>query len=230
MFAIVALALTSSALPAQAASDKAKKTRSGAAAASSNMASLRADAGTDVQGATSSAVNTGRPGQLQQGFQEYRIGPGDVLGIEVWKEPDASSASVAVRPDGKISLPMVGEMHAAGLTPNELEKLLAPKYRDLIRVTRLTVMVKEINSQKVYLIGEVKKEGPIRLQAPITVLQALAEAGGVTDYAKRRKIYILRSFANGRQILPFDYDAVVRGDKMEQNIVVSGGDTIVVPR
>jgi polysaccharide export outer membrane protein len=121
-------------------------------------------------------------------------------------------------------------VEAAGLTPVELETALANKYREFIRVTRLTVMVKEINSQRVYLIGEVKKVGPIRLQAPITVLQALAEAGGVTDYAKRRKIYILRSAASAQAILPFDYDAVVRGEKMQQNVVLLAGDTIIVPR
>lgn len=163
-------------------------------------------------------------------IREYRIGPGDVLAVEVWKEPDASSASVPVRLDGKVSLPMVGELSVLGLTPAELENILTVKYREFIRDAHPTVMVKEINSQKVYLIGEVKKEGPIRLQAPITVLQALAEAGGITDYAKRRKIYILRTSQNRQLILPFDYDAVVRGEKMEQNISLAAGDTIIVPR
>jgi polysaccharide export outer membrane protein len=92
------------------------------------------------------------------------------------------------------------------------------------------VVVKEINSKKVYLVGEVKKEGPVRMLAPITVLQALAEAGGVTDYAKRRKIYVLRT-VEGRQVrLAFDYDAVLRGDNTEQNVELVAGDTVVVPR
>lgn len=160
----------------------------------------------------------------------YRIGPGDVLQIDVWKEPDVSAPSVTVRPDGRISLPIVGELRAVGLTPMELQKLLLAKFGDLIRGARVTVMVREINSQRVYVIGEVRREGPIRLMAPITVLQALAEAGGVTDYAKRKKIHILRRGAGNKVKLQFDYDAVVRGEKAEEDVELLPGDTIVVPR
>ncbi|HEY1207433.1 MAG: polysaccharide biosynthesis/export family protein [Bryobacteraceae bacterium] len=181
-------------------------------------------------GDTTGAAATRRQNEAQPNPLEYRIGPGDVLGIEVWKEPDASIASAPVRPDGKLSLPMVGEVEATGLTPTGLEVLLTTRYREYIRDTHVTVVVKEINSKKVYLVGEVKKEGPVRIQAPITVLQALAEAGGVTDYAKRRKIYVLRS-VDGRQVkLPFDYDAVLRGENTEQNVTLLTGDTVVVPR
>lgn len=162
---------------------------------------------------------------------QYRVGPGDVLGVDVWKEPDASLGSAPVQPDGKISVPMLGQIPVAGLSLAELEGVLAERYRQYIRDPLVTVTVREINSQKVYMIGEVKKEGPIRVLAPLTVLQALAEAGGVTDYAKRKKIYILRSAAGGKQVmLPFDYDAVLRGQKTEQNIVLAPGDTVVVPR
>jgi polysaccharide export outer membrane protein len=161
---------------------------------------------------------------------QYRVGAGDVLGIDVWKEPDASSPSAPVLPDGKIFLPMIGQLQVAGLTPAEVSALLSDRYRAFIRAPRVTVAVKEINSHKVYVIGEVKKEGPIRVQAPITVLQALAEAGGVTDYARRRRIYILRKDQNRQATLLFDYDAVIRGEKMEQNVVLTPGDTIVVPR
>jgi polysaccharide export outer membrane protein len=170
------------------------------------------------------------PGEALRVPREFRIGSGDILAIDVYKEPDASSPTVPVRPDGKISAPMIGEVQAAGLSPSELEVALAEKYREFIRGPRITVIVKEINSMKVYVIGEVKKEGPIRFQAPITVLQALAEAGGVTDYAKRRKIYILRTEQDHRVILPFDYDAVVRGGKVGDNIALVSGDTVVVPR
>ena len=125
---------------------------------------------------------------------------------------------------------MIGEVDAANLTPTDLERLLTKRYREYIRDTHVTVVVKEINSKKVYLVGEVKKEGPVRMLAPITVLQALAEAGGVTDYAKRRKIYVLRT-VEGRQVrLAFDYDAVLRGDNTEQNVELVAGDTVVVPR
>lgn len=184
----------------------------------------------DATSAAAAPSATRRQDELQPNIREYRIGPGDVLAVDVWKEPDASSISVPVRLDGKISLPMVGELTVLGVTPAELETTLTARYREFIRDARPTVIIREINSQKVYLIGEVRREGPIRLQAPINVLQALAEAGGVTDYAKRRKIYILRTQLNRQLILPFDYDAVVRGEKMEQNILLAAGDTIIVPR
>jgi polysaccharide export outer membrane protein len=160
----------------------------------------------------------------------YRIGPGDVLQIDVWKEPDASNPSVTVRPDGRISLAIIGEVQVAGRTPAELKATLSEKFGELIRGARVTVTVRDVNSQKIYLIGEVRREGLIRLAGPTTVLQALAEAGGITDYAKRKRIYILR-IVNGRQVnLPFDYDAVVRGQKVDQNVMLVAGDTIVVPR
>jgi len=168
--------------------------------------------------------------QMEPDIAEYRIGPGDVLHVDVWKEPDTMSPATMVRPDGKISVPMLGDVQAAGLRPADLQRVLTDKYAEFIRNARVTVTIKEINSQKIYLIGEVKKEGPIRLQAPMNVLQALAEAGGVTDYAKRKKIYILRTVKGRQMILRFDYDAVVRGSRIEQNLVLLAGDTVIVPR
>ena len=159
----------------------------------------------------------------------YRIGAGDVLQILVWKEPDASVPSVMVRTDGKISVPLIKEVDAAGLTPTELEKVLAEKLAKFVREVDVTVIPKEIVSQKVYLLGAVKQEGPVVLQSSMTVLQALNSAGGLTEYAKRKKIYILRK-ENGKQIrLPFDYQAVIKGEHPEQNILVQAEDTIVVP-
>jgi len=187
----------------------------------------RASATTTGNGVASQA---GGLQDAQQNQYQYRIGPGDVLGIEVWKEPDASSPSLTVRPDGRISVPMLGEMTVTGLTPNELERQLASKFGALIRGPRVTVSVREVNSERIYLIGEVKKEGPVRMNGPMTVLQALAEGGGVTDFAKRHKIYILRTDQGKRLVLPFDYPAVVRGEKMQQNIVLVPGDTVIVPR
>ncbi len=161
---------------------------------------------------------------------EYRIGPGDVLQIIVWKEADASVPAVVVRTDGKISLPLIQEIDAMGRTPQELSKALREKYARLIHDVDVTVLPKEINSQKVYLVGAVKREGAVRLQSAMTVLQVLAESGGLTDYAKRKRIYILRT-ENQRQVrLPFDYDAVVRGERIQQNVFVWPGDTIVVPQ
>jgi polysaccharide export outer membrane protein len=161
--------------------------------------------------------------------QGYRIGSGDILGINVWKEPEASVANVAVRPDGKISIPLVKELYVLGLTPAELEKLLTEKLTPVIRGVDVTVVVKEIHSKKVYMIGAVNKVGPVPLLSEMTILQALAEAGGITDFAKRKKIYVLRT-ENGKQVkLPFNYDAVTRGEHIEQNIKLLPDDTVVVP-
>jgi polysaccharide export outer membrane protein len=161
---------------------------------------------------------------------EYRIGPGDVLRIDVWKEPDASMAATVVRFDGKLSLPLIGQVEAGGLTPAELQNLLAEKYGTVIREPRVTVMVTTPNNLKVYILGEVRREGSLRLEAPLTVLQALAESGGLTDYANRGGIYILRIENNQRFRLPFDYNAVVKGRKSAQNVLLQPGDTVVVPR
>jgi polysaccharide export outer membrane protein len=174
-------------------------------------------------------ISAPAPSAARHAIPEYRIEAGDVLGVEVWKEPDLSSVSVPVRLDGKISLPMLGQTDAAGLTPGELEQILLAKYGEYVRAPRVTVLLKEINSQKAYVIGEVKKEGFVRLASPVTVLQALAECGGLTDYANRGKIHILRTSSGHEALLPFDYTAVVRGKKMEQNVVLLPGDTVVVP-
>lgn len=185
----------------------------------------RTMAGTPVRDATKPI---GREAVWQS--SAYQIGPGDVLSIDVWKEPDASTPPVTVRPDGKITPRMIGEIQVAGLTPSQLESRLAAQYSQFIRAAQVSVIVREVNSQKVYVIGEVNKEGPVRMQGPITVLQTLAEAGGLTDYAKRKKIYVLRNEKGKQTILPFNYDAVVRGDKVAENIPLIAGDTIVVPR
>jgi len=171
-----------------------------------------------------------RGGTNEVAVSEYRIGPGDVLRIDVWREPDASMAAALVRFDGKLSLPLVGQVDVVGLTPTELQAVLATKYGTIIRDPRVTVMVSTPNNLKVYVIGEVRREGSLRLEAPTTVLQALAESGGVTDYAKRGKIYVLR-VVNKKQVrLPFDFNAVLKGSKPEQNVILQPGDTVVVPR
>jgi polysaccharide export outer membrane protein len=160
---------------------------------------------------------------------DYEIGAGDVLSITVWKEPDATVPRVAVRPDGKISVPLIKEIAVAGLTPSQAEKMIAQKLSALIVGADVTVVVNEIHSKKIYVTGRVKKEGPIPMNYPMTLMQALSEAGGLTDYAKRKKIYVLRH-ENGREYrLPFDYDAALRGERMELNIPLRPGDTIVVP-
>lgn len=160
---------------------------------------------------------------------DYVIGAGDVLQISVWKEPDASVASVVVRPDGKISMPLLKEASVVGLTPTQAEQRITELLAKFINDADVTVVVSEINSKKVYVVGAVKKEGPIAYTYRMTIMQALSEAGGLTDYAKRKKIYVLRN-ENGRDFkLPFDYDAVLRGEHMELNVPLRPGDTLVIP-
>jgi polysaccharide export outer membrane protein len=161
---------------------------------------------------------------------EYQIGGGDVLSINVWGEPAASVPGVVVRPDGKISMPLVKEVSVAGLTPTQLEKVITEQLSDKLKAADVTVVVNQVNSKKIFLVGGgVKKEGPLAYSYRMTVMQAISEAGGLTDYAKRKKIYVLRN-EDGRQFkLPFDYDAVLNGEHMEVNIQLVPGDIIVVP-
>jgi polysaccharide biosynthesis/export protein len=160
---------------------------------------------------------------------DYKIGAGDVLEINVWKEPDASVRNVVVRPDGKISMPLLKEVDVVGLTPVQLEKLITDGLGKVINSPDVTIVVTGINSKKIYVNGKVKKEGPIPYTYRMTVMQALSEAGGVTEYAKKKGIYVLRN-ENGREFkFPFDYSAVLRGEKMELNIPLEPGDVIVVP-
>lgn len=159
----------------------------------------------------------------------FVIGPQDVLGISVWKETELSR-SVPVRPDGKISLPLVGEMEASGLTPKQLETKLTEKLTAYITNPAVTVMVLEVKSQRFNIVGEVSRPGTYQISPAMTVLDAIAVAGGFRDFAKISKIYVLRAKADGTQArLPFNYKSVIKGHHPEQNIEVSARDTIVVP-
>ena len=138
--------------------------------------------------------------------------------------------AAVVRVDGKISVPLIDEVDAAGYTPVELEKLLGERFSKYIKNPVVTVIAATINSKRVYVVGGVKKEGPIPLIRPMTILQALNEAGGLVDFARKRKIYVLRN-ENGKQVkLPFDYQTVLKGEHLEQNIELLPDDTIVVPQ
>jgi polysaccharide export outer membrane protein len=159
----------------------------------------------------------------------YRIGAGDVLQINVWHEPEVSVQGVVVRPDGKVTLPLIKEIDVLGQTPAELEHNLATKLASFVNGADVTVVVREIHSKKVYMVGAVNRVGPIALLSELTVLQALAEAGGISDYAKRKKIYVMRTENGKPNKHTFDYDAVLKGEHMEQNILLHPDDTIVVP-
>jgi len=159
---------------------------------------------------------------------DYTIGPGDILDISVWKN-EALTRSVAVLPDGKISFPLIGEVTAGGKTLAELREELEKKLSRYVPDINLSVVVTKINSMIVYVVGRVNKPGMFALNTNITVLQAVAMAGGLNPFAKRSKIKIFRDTGGKTQILSFDYDDVTKGKDLGQNIQLQRGDTVVVP-
>lgn len=159
----------------------------------------------------------------------YVIGPSDVLAINVWKEPDISR-SVPVRSDGKISLPLAGELQAGGQTPKQLEQEITKKLASYIAEPEVTVMVSESKSQRINVLGQVSRPGAYQLASSMTVLDAIATAGGFKDFAKQKSIYILRQKPDGTQErIPFNYKDVIKGKNTEQNIKLEARDTVVVP-
>lgn len=159
---------------------------------------------------------------------DYKIGPQDVLRIDVWKEPDISR-TIPVRPDGKISLPLLNDVQAAGFTAMQLAASLRESLSKYLTSPQVTVTVNETNSRRVYLTGEVARAGALPLSPNMTVLQALASGGGFTQFAKLKNIYVLRT-EDGKQVKhPFNYKEVVKGNLAEQNIPLQPGDVIVVP-
>jgi polysaccharide export outer membrane protein len=158
----------------------------------------------------------------------YVIGPEDVIDINVWKEPDMTRI-VPVRPDGKISLPLINDVQAAGSTPQQLASTVTEKLRKFLTEPQVTVIVTAINSQRVFVVGEVLRAGAFPLIPGMTVLQALASAGGFTTFADVKKIHVMR-LVNGKHTeLPFNYREVLKGDNPDQNIKLEPGDTVVVP-
>ena len=158
----------------------------------------------------------------------YVIGPEDVLDINVWKEPDVSR-TVPVRPDGKISLPLINDVQAAGSTPQQLASSVTQKLRKYLNEPQVTVIVTAINSQRVFVVGEVLRAGAFPLIPGMTVLQALSSAGGFTTFADVKKVHVMR-LVNGKHVeMPFNYRDVLRGDNPDQNIKLEPGDTVVVP-
>ena len=158
----------------------------------------------------------------------YIIAPDDVLSIDVWKETEITR-TVPVRPDGKISLPLLNDVQAAGLTAMDLASVIAERLKKFIANPQVTVIVTTVNSQKIFILGEVPRPGVTPLLPNMTVLQAVSSAGGFTQYANQKGIYVLRT-ENGQQVkYPFNYKEVIKGINIQQNIVLKPGDTIVVP-
>jgi polysaccharide export outer membrane protein len=160
---------------------------------------------------------------------DYVIGSGDTLQITVWNHPEVSVPVAVVRPDGKITVPLVKELEVLGLTPVQAEKKITEGLTKYYEDPNVAVVVATINSKKIYVSGAARKEGPLPYTYGMTVMQALSEAGGLNDYAKRKKIYILHQDSGQTYRLDFNYDNVVKGQNMEQNIVLLPGDTIVIP-
>lgn len=181
------------------------------------------------QNGAGNATAPAAPPPAQKADDSYVIGPADVLAINVWKEAEISRA-IPVRSDGRISLPLIGEVQAAGRTPRQLQEEVAKKLTSFIAEPDVTVIVQEIHSQKFNVLGQVGKPGSFLLTDSTTVLDAIALAGGFRDFAKQKAIYVLRQNADGTQTrLPFNYKDVVKGKNLEQNVRLLPKDTVVVP-
>lgn len=166
----------------------------------------------------------------QSPFAEYRIGPSDVLSITVWQQEELSR-TVAVRTDGFITYPLLGDIRVEGMTPNVLRDLIARELETYVNImlSEVTVSVDEINSYTVSVLGEVNTPGRFRFQSQVTVLDVLAEAGGFTAFASTRKIMILRNEHGVQRRIPFDYRRVTRGRATPEELTVYPGDIVMVP-
>ena len=183
--------------------------------------------GQDARAQDAKAKPVAPPASSVAASPDYVIGSEDTLHVSVWKEPDLT-ATLPVRPDGKISLPLLNDVQAAGLTPMQLAADLTTRLKKFVSDPQVTVVVTQMNSQKVFLLGEVLHTGAVPLIPNMTVLQVLSTAG-FSQFANTKGIYVLRT-ENGKQDkLPFNYKAVVKGEHMEQNILLKPGDTVVVP-
>ncbi|MGO4514343.1 polysaccharide biosynthesis/export family protein [Terriglobus sp. 2YAB30_2] len=158
---------------------------------------------------------------------QYTIGSGDVLNIQVWKEKDLSQ-TVVVRPDGKISLPLLGEVYVAGKEPSQLEDLIQTRLQSMVVQPRVTVTVTEIHSRMVYITGEIARPGAYPLNTPITVLQLIAQAGGLNQFASKKKIHVVRAGGPASGIW-MNYKSLIQGSDTNHNLQLNPGDTVVIP-
>lgn len=156
----------------------------------------------------------------------YKIGVGDVLHITVWEEPQLTETAV-VRPDGKVSMPLVTEVDVAGLTPEGAQEVLTERLNKFVHKPRVTVTVQEIHSRMVYITGEVQRPGAYPLMDAINVVQLVARSGGLTDFAKQKQVYVLRAANSAR--VNVNYEKVLKGQAPQQNVELAPGDTVVVP-
>ena len=160
--------------------------------------------------------------------ETYRIGPEDMLSISVWKN-EAMSRTVPVRPDGMISLPLLDDVQAAGLTAMQLRDVIIKKLTDYMPTPEVSVIVNRVRSFSISVIGSVGKPGHFNLSAPTTVLEALAMAGGLTEFASRKSIFVVRAEPNGNKKLPFNYNKAISENDQGENFLLQAGDVLVVP-
>jgi polysaccharide export outer membrane protein len=198
----------------------------GAAAQTGPAAQGSPAAGGAADAAAATAPITGlAPGG---NLPEYRIGPGDVLGVLFWRDKELTT-DVVVRPDGRISLPVMNEMDVVGLSTEELRAQITERARKYVTDPIVSVVVRQINSRFVFITGKVNKPGPYQLYGPMSVLQLIAMAAGLQEYADKSSIVIVRDEYGKQQRLPFSYDDVVKRGILSQNIILKPGDTVVVP-
>src|SRR5579885_2343392 len=180
-----------------------------------------------TQTATAMADKTPAINAQPASVRDYVIGPEDVLDISVWKEPDLSR-SLPVRLDGKISMPLLNDVQAAGLTATELSQSITEKLKKYLNAPRVTVMVSQMNSQRIYVLGEVTRPGAYPLLPGMTILQAISSAGGLTQFANSKRIFLLRNESQTLNKYSFNYNEVLDGRRPEQNLTLRAGDTVVV--
>lgn len=180
------------------------------------------------QVASTFSTNTGSSVNPATTDPAYKIGADDVLDVNVWKEQELTR-TLQVRPDGKISMPLLNDVQAAGMTPTQLAASLTEKLKKYLNAPQVTVIVTQTNSQRVYVLGEVTRPGAYSLLPGMTVLQAISSAGGLTQYANGKKIFVMRTENQRQSKYPFNYKDVLDGRKSEENVALKAGDTVVVP-
>jgi len=175
-----------------------------------------------------SLANNQAKAEVAADNNSYLIGPEDVLYVHVWKE-EALSKTITVRVDGKISLPLIDEIQAAGLTPVQLRDLLTKRFGDFIDSPTVSVMVMEANSFKVFISGQIKKPGVFRLRNETTLLQIISMAEGFTEWANQKEIIIIRKDKGAEKRIVINYKKIISGEDLGSNLLLKSGDTIIIP-
>ena len=182
----------------------------------------------DIPSVTTLVVPQGTNQDTVDSVDSYLIGPGDVLSVDLWKEPELSK-QVTVRLDGSISLPLVNDVKAAGLTCGALRNYLEKKYQDYVEFAKISVTLVESHSKKIYLLGKVNSPGEYELKKNMTIVQAISLAGGLAEWADAEDIRLIRKINGVDQTFKVDYEAIVSGEDLSQNVLLQPDDTIFVP-